>query len=160
MSNMFITFLCKIADNALSTLKTMYLHKGKYFASSMFNAAGTFFYMTAIVNAIKDNSLGSIIAMCIATFLGSYLPAKYIEKKEGDKLFVYDITTNSFNEGMELIDELKDLNIPFKSATTYNNKLEKVMEIKVFCSTKQESLMIKDIISNDYKYHAYIAKDY
>lgn len=160
MSPMFITFISKIADNALSTLKTMYLNKGKYFASSMFNAAGTFFYLTAIVNAIKDNSLGSIIAMCIATFLGSYVPAKFVERMEKDKLFVYEITTNTFEEGLELIDKIKDMNIPFKSSTIYNNNLEKVIELKIFCSTKIESAMIKDTINNSYKYHAYVAKDF
>lgn len=160
MNPMLITFLCKIADNALSTLKNIYLHKGRYFLSSIFSAIGTFFYMVAIVNAVKDNSLNSILSMCIATFLGSYLPAKFVERMEKDKLFVYEITTDSFEGGLELIDELKDLNIPFKSTTTYNTKIEKVMEIKVFCSTKVESAMIKDILDEDYKYHAYIAKDY
>lgn len=159
MSPMLITFLSKIADNALSTLKTIFLHKGKYFASSMFSAASTFFYMTAIVNTIKDSSFGSIIAMCVATFLGSYIPAKFVEKMEKDKLFVYEITTNTFEEGLELLDEIKDMNIPFKSSSIYNNELEKVMEIKIFCSTKIESAMIKDTINNNYKYHAYVAKD-
>ena len=160
MNIMLITFLCKIADNALATLKTMYLHRGKYFASAMFNATGTFFYMTAIVNAIKDNSLGSITAMCVATFLGSYLPAKFMEKLEKDKLFVYDITTSSFEEGLEFAKEIKEMNIPIKTATIYNDKAEKVIECKVFCSTKQESAIVKDLISDDYKYHAYVAKDY
>lgn len=160
MNPMLVTFLCKIADNALSTLKNIYLHKGRYFLSSIFSAIGTFFYMVAIVNAVKDNSLNSIISMCIATFLGSYLPAKLVEKMEEDKLFVYEITSDSFEGGLELIDEIRDLNIPFKSTTIYNNKVEKVMEIKVFCSTKVESAMIKDILDEDYKYHAYVAKDY
>ena len=50
---------------------------------------------------------------------------------EKDKLFVYEITTNTFEEGLELIDEIKDMNIPFKSSTIYNNDLEKVMELKI-----------------------------
>lgn len=157
---MLITFMCKIMDNALSTLKNIYLHKGKYFASSIFSAAGTFFYMVAIVNAVKDNSLNSIISMCVATFLGSYLPAKLVERMEKDKLYVYDITTNTFEEGLSLIDEIKDLDIPFKSYTTYNNNLDKVIGVKVFCNTKAESALIKETINHDFKYHAYIAKDY
>ena len=60
MNVMLLTFLCKIMDNALSTLKNIYLHKGEYFTSSLFSATGTFFYMVAIVNAVKDNSLWSI----------------------------------------------------------------------------------------------------
>lgn len=160
MNLMFITFLAKIADNALSTLKTMYLQKGKYFKSSIFNAASTFFYMTAVVNTIKDNSFGSIIALCIATFLGSYLPAKFIEKTEKDKLYVYEITTNSFEEGLLLINKIQNLNIAFKSSTIYNDDLEKVIELKLFCSSKAESNIAMEIIDDNYKYHAYVAKDY
>lgn len=160
MNIMIITFLCKIADNALSTLKNIFLHKGRYFLSSMFSAIGTFFYMVAIVNAVKDNSMSAIISMCVATFIGSYAPAKLVEKMEKDQLFVYDITTNTFEEGLDLIETIKEMNMPYKSSTVYNEDLEKVMDIKVFCSTKAESIMIKDIISNNYKFHAYGAKDY
>ena len=158
--DILITFMCKIMDNALGTLKNIYLHKQKYLISSMFSAAGTFFYMVAMVNAIKDNSLWSIIAMCFATFLGSYIPARAVERMEKDKLYVYDITTKDMEEGLELIDEIKDLNIPFKSHSTYNDKLNKTIAVKVFCSTKTESLMIKEIIDDRFKYHAYIAKEY
>lgn len=160
MNMMLVTFLCKIMDNALSTLKNIFLHKGKYLESSLFSAAGTFFYMVAIVNAVKDNSLWSIVAMCVATFLGSYIPAKMVERMEKDELYVYDITANNFDEGLSLIDEIKELDIPFKSYTTYNDKLDKVIGIKVFCSTKAESALIKDTIDGTHKYHAYIAKDY
>lgn len=160
MNIMLLTFLCKIADNALSTLKNIYLHKGRYFSSSMFSAIGTFFYMVAIVNAVKDNSMSSIIAMCVATFIGSYLPAKLVEKMEKDQLFVYDITTNTFEEGLALIETIKEMNMPYKSGVVYNESLEKVMSLKVFCSTKAESIMIKEVIDDNYKFHAYGAKDY
>lgn len=159
MNMMIMTFVCKIIDNALSTLKTLCLQKGNYFASSLFNAGSTFFYMVAIVNSIKDNSLGSIFAMCLATFLGSYLPARVVDKMEEDKLYIYDITSSTFEEGIEIADTIRELNIPIKTSATYDSKLDKVLEIKVFCSTKQESLMVKEIIKDDFKYHAYIAKE-
>lgn len=160
MNTMLITFICKILDNALSTLKSIFLHKGNYLTSSLFNAGGTFFYMVAMVNAIKDNSLGSIMAMCAATFLGSYLPAKMIEKMEDEQLYVYEITSHTFDEGLELADTIRDMNIPIKTTSIYNDTLEKVLEIKVFCSTKGESAIIKEIIKDDFKYHAYVAKEY
>lgn len=161
MNIMIVTFICKIMDNALSTLKNIYLHKGKYLASSMFSAAGTFFYMVAIVNAVKDNSLNSIISMCVATFLGSYLPAKLVEKMEKDELYVYEVTTDSFKNGIEFADKIKELNMPVKTMTAYNANTEKVINCKVFCSNKAESTLIKELIAeNDkFKYHAYAAKD-
>jgi hypothetical protein len=146
-------------DNALSTLKNIYLHKQKYFISSLFSSGGTFFYMVAMVNAIKDNSMWSIIAMCLATFLGSYIPAMIIEKREGDKLYVYDITTNSFEEGIEFSNTIRNMNIPIKTNTIYNEKKEKVIGAKVFCNTKAESSLVKELIT-DYKYHAYVAQEW
>lgn len=160
MNMMLMTFICKMIDNALGTLKTLFLQKGNYFASSLFNAGSTFFYMVAIVNSIRDNSLWSIFAMCLATFLGSYLPARIVDKMEEDKLYIYDITSNSFDEGKELADMIRELNIPVKTSITYNSDLDKVLEIKVFCSTKNESLIVKEIIKDETKYHAYIAKEY
>ena len=160
MNMMLMTFVCKMMDNALSTLKNIFLHRGNFFASSLFSAAGTFFYMVAMVNAIKDNSLWSIIAMCIATFLGSYIPAKVVERMEDDKLFVYEITSHTFDEGLELADTIRDMNIPIKTTSIYDKKLDKVLEIKVFCSTKNESSIIKELIKDNFKYHCYVAKEY
>lgn len=160
MNVMIITFLCKMADNALSTLKNIYLHKKNYFLSSFFSALGTFFYMVAIVNTIKDNSFGSIIMLCIATFLGSYLPGKYVESREDDKLYVFEITTIDFEEGLEFVRMLRDdMHMAIKSAPAFNNDGKKVIECKVYCSTKQESAMVKDLIRDGYKYHAYEAQD-
>ena len=159
MNMMLMTFICKMMDNALSTLKNIYLHKQKYFISSMFSAAGTFFYMVAMVNAIKDNSLWSIIAMCLATFLGSYIPAKIIEKREGDKLYVYEITANSFEEGITFADSIREMNIPIKTNTIYNDRQEKVIGVKVFCNTKAESSAVKEVIG-EHKYHAYVAQEW
>lgn len=156
---MLTTFIYKIMDNALSTLKSIFLHKQQYLLSSIFSATSTFFYMVAMVNAIKDNSLWSIIAMCVATFLGSYIPAKIIERKEGDKLYVYDITTDDYEEGKVFANNIREMNVPVKTSTIYNDKQEKVIEVKVFCSTKAESSMIKELIGS-YKYHAYVAQEW
>lgn len=159
MMMMLTTFIYKIMDNALSTLKSIFLHKQQYLLSSIFSAISTFFYMVAMVNAIKDNSLWSIVAMCVATFLGSYIPAKIIERKEGDKLYVYDITTDDYEEGKVFANNIREMNVPVKTSTIYNDKQEKVIEVKVFCSTKAESSMIKELIGN-YKYHAYVAQEW
>lgn len=80
METIIITFILKLFDNGLATIKSILLHKGKYLASSIFNSLGTFFYLVAINNMVKDNSINTILAMCVATFLGSYIPAKFLEK--------------------------------------------------------------------------------
>ena len=39
-----IAFGLKMADNALSTVKTLYLSKGKFFGASLFASMSTLFY--------------------------------------------------------------------------------------------------------------------
>lgn len=159
MNVMIMTFICKMLDNALGTLKNIYLTKEKYLVSSLFSAASTFFYMVAVVNTIKDSSFGSIIALCVATFLGSYIPAVIVKSKEDDKLYVFEVTSNTFDEGIELADSIKELNIAIKTVVSYDANTNKVLTCKIYCSTKAESIMVKEIIG-EHKYHAYVAQDY
>lgn len=148
-------FILKIIDNGLSTAKTIYLHKEKFFLGAMLNAIATFFYLIAIVQITKDNSLSSIISMCIATFIGTYIPGILIKKSERDKLYIYDITTNNFNDGIKFADDIRDMNIAIKTYTSYDSYMNKVLSCKVYSMSKDESKIINKYIPKSFKYHIY-----
>ena len=151
-----VAFLLKLIDNALSTVKTIFLQKERYFLGAMFNALSTFFYLIAIVQIAKSNNLFSIVAMCIATFLGTYLPGILIKKSEREKLYIYDITANEFNAGKEFADEVRNTNIAIKSYVSYDDELNKVLSCKVYCTTRKESIVINNLIPDTFKYHIYV----
>lgn len=152
-----IAFILKILDNSLSTLKTISLYKEKFFIGGIFNAFSCLFYLMAIVRITQDNdNTYSIIAMCVATFLGTYMPGVVMKKSERDKLYIYDITADSIENGTKFADKIRDRNIAIKTSISYDNNMNKVLSCKVYCMIKDESKAVVPLIPKSFKYHVYV----
>lgn len=156
MYEIILVFLLKLIDNALATVKTIYIQKEKYMVSAIFNGLSTFFYLVAIVQISKSSSLLSIVSMCLATFIGTYLPGVIIKKSEGDRLFIFDITANNLSEGKKFADVIRELKIPIKTYSSYNSDMEKVLTCKVFCSTKEDSQIVLDKMPETFNYYIHL----
>lgn len=156
-----IAFGLKLMDNALGTAKTVYLAKERYLRGAVFAALSTYFYLIAIVRITQNNSNASIIAMCIATLVGTYIPGRLIKKSEKDRLYIYDITGNSFDISIKLADTIKENNIAVRTEVAYNQEVEKTLVLKVYCPTKNESSSVIDILNSEKfkgktKWHVYV----
>lgn len=150
------SFILKMLDNFLSTAKTISINKEKYFLGALFNAVSTFFYLVAIVQLTKANSLHSIIAMCVATFIGTYLPGLMLKKSERDKLFIFDVTADTLERGKEFADIVRDNNIAIKTYSSYDSEMNKVLSCKIYSLTRSESKVINSLIPKEFKYHVYV----
>ena len=148
-----LVFLFKICDNALATAKTVFVSKGKYLTGAMFNAFSFLFYTIAFSKALKDDSPGTTIAMCLAVFLGTYLTGSLIKKSERERLFIFDITSDTFENGIAFADELREHNLAIKTYITYDSNLIKTLSCKVYCTTKTESALVDSLIKKDFKYN-------
>lgn len=155
-----MTFIFKLLDNAFSTLKTITLQKEKFVISSLLNAISTFFYVVAISTAIKDTSPAGVVAMCLATFLGTLLPAKFVSKMEKDRLYIYTIISNDYEQGKEFANKLRKYGLRVESWMAYDVNINKILTCKVYCHTKTESMMVKDRIPNGYDYYVNIPEEY
>lgn len=151
-----LSFIFKTLDISLGTVKTIYINKEKYIVGAFFNSFSTFFYLIAIVQLTKSNDMYSIIAMCIATFIGTYLPGLLVKKSERDKLFIFDITADSLNSGKEFADKVRHHNIAIKTYSSYDSDMNKVLSCKVYCSIKEESRLVNKIIPANFKYNVYV----
>lgn len=153
-----IAFFLKMADNALGTVKTIYLTRGKALLASIFAGVSTLFYLIAIVRIANSNSIWAIIAMCFATFLGTLLPCFLIKKSERDKLYIFDITADSMDGGKAFADVLREKNIAVTTSVIYGQKMEKTLLCKVYCSSKKESRLVQELLElhRDFKYHIYV----
>ena len=156
MIQLIQVFALKLADNALATIKTIYLQKERYVLGGIFNALSTFFYLVAVVQIAKSNDLLSIAAMCVATFLGTFLPGIAIKKSERDKLYIYEVTADTMKNGMRFADRIRKKNIAIKTYISYDSEMNKVLSCKVYCTTRKESKTIKGMIPKGFKYHAYV----
>lgn len=152
-----VVFMLKLIDNALSTVKTIYIHKEKYLLGGLFNSVSTFFYLIAIVQVTRSNDFFSIVSMCVATFIGTLLPGVIMKRSERDKLFIYDITASDLDEGKEFADIIRDSNIAIKTYISYDCDLNKVLSCKVFCPTKNESKIVDQLLfDTGFKYNKYV----
>lgn len=154
------SFIFRLLDNTLSTMKSIYLHKGMYVVSALLNAGSTFFYVVAMKDVITNDSFAGVIAMVLATFLGSIIPSTIINKFEKDKLYVFEVTSNSFEEGIKFADEIRQYGIPIKTLVAYNEGKDRVLSCKIYCSSKSESLVVKNVIPKDFKYNAYTPREF
>lgn len=153
-----IAFGLKMADNALSTVKTLYLSKGKFFGASLFASMSTLFYLLAIVRIANSNDMASIIAMCAATFVGTLMPCYLLKKSERDKLYIFDITSDTMDNGKRFADEIRDSNIAVNTSVVYDKNMKKTLLCKVYCATKEQSKMVNDLLKNkdEFKYNVYV----
>lgn len=151
-----LAFILKLLDNSLGTAKTIYIAKGKYFLGSLFNGVGTLFYLIAIVRIAKTSNMAGIIAMCIATFVGTLLPCLIIKKSEPERLFVFDITADSLDNGKIFADALRNKNIPVRTYFTYDKHMNKTLACNVYCSTKEESKTVEELLQPGFRWNTYV----
>ena len=146
----------KFSDCALSTLKTVFLVKNQFFISSILNslsAALFIFVADTMANAPSDQKLWIAGVVFLANLTGGYLPPKLVKRMESDKLFVYVITPQSFEEGKDLADDLRAHNIPVSTTVVYGKYMNKTLDIKAYAQGKEESRIISRHLDDTMKWH-------
>ena len=156
LTTFLAVYLMKFSDCALSTLKTVFLVKNQFFISSILNslsAALFIFVADTMANAPSDQKLWIAGVVFLANLTGGYLPPKLVKRMESDKLFVYVITPQSFEEGKDLADDLRAHNIPVSTTVVYDKYMNKTLDIKAYAQGKQESRIISRHLDDSMKWH-------
>jgi hypothetical protein len=153
-------FMVKIMDNGLGTFKSIYLNKEKYFFGALFSAFSTYFYLIGVKQVTSDSGWLTIGVMTFATFVGTYWPGIFIRKIERDKLYIFEVTASSLEDGKKFADELRELNLAVKTTISYDSDMIKVLTCKVYCATKHESSMVNELIPEEFRYHVYVPIEY
>ena len=143
-----LAFFLKVSDNALGTVKTIFLTKGKAFLAALFAAFSSAFYFIAIVRVANSGSVPAIVAMCVATFVGTLIPCLCIKRAEPEKLYIFDITANTLDAGKQFADILRAENIAIQTSTVYDMNLTKTLKCNVYCSTKEKSKVVLKLLND------------
>ena len=149
-------FAMKFSDCALSTLKTVFLVKNQFFISSILNslsAALFIFVADAMANAPADQKLWIAGIVFLANLTGGYFPPKLVDRFESDKLFVYVVTPNTFEDGKTLADDLRAHNIAVSTAVVYDKYLKRTLNVNAYAQNKQESRIISRHLDDSMKWH-------
>ena len=149
-------FAMKFLDCALGVLKTVFLVKNKFFISSVLNsmsAALFIFVADAMANAPAEAKMSIAAVVFLANLAGGYFPPKLVDRLEKDRLFVYTITSPSFEEGTEFADDWRRHNIPVSTLVVYGKDIEKTLAIKAYAVSRDESRIISRHLTDGYKWH-------
>lgn len=143
-------FMTKIMDNGLGTFKSIYLNKEQYFRGALFAAASTFFYLVGVKQVVTGGWV-VIGVMTLATFVGTLLPGIFIKRTQRDRLWIFEITASSMEAGKEFADTLRELNLAVKTEKVRNSDLNKVLSCSIYCNSKDESRIVKNLLPKDFK---------
>ena len=149
-------FAMKFLDCALGVLKTVFLVKNKFFISSVLNslsAALFIFVADAMANAPAEAKMSIAAVVFFANLAGGDFPPKLVDRLEKDRLYVYTITSPSFEEGTELADDLRRHNIPVSTLVVYGKDIEKTLAVKAYAVSRDESRIISRHLTDGYKWH-------
>lgn len=154
--SVLVVFILKLLDNTFGTIKTIYLAKERYMLASIANCIGTAFYLIALVKLTKESSTAGLVAMCVATFMGTYIPGKTLKLAEKDRLYIFDITADNYEDGKEFADTIRDLNLSIRTMVVHDKNMNKTIACKVYCKTKSESKIVMDILTPEFKWNVYV----
>ncbi|KKQ94795.1 MAG: hypothetical protein UT66_C0028G0025 [candidate division CPR2 bacterium GW2011_GWC1_39_9] len=156
---MIEVFLLKLLDVMLNTVRSAFFVRNKHFLASLLTAISTFTYFLIIVKLLQISSFFSIALVSLAAFLGSYIPPIIIRRLEKDKVWVFDITPNSNENGKEFANQMRNKGFSVVTYKSYNKGNECVVCSKVFSKNKTHSRLIKKNIPRGFKWHIVSAID-
>lgn len=153
-------FVFKLLDCILGTFRSIFTYKNKMLLSALFNALGTYFSLTMVVRLVKADSTSAVALICLAAFVGSYIPMLLHDRLEKEKVFVFHVTPDNTENGKSFADRVRQSNIPVFTFKGYNKYRDQVLCSKVFSQSKEESRLIKEMIPSAFKYHIIETKNY
>ena len=158
--NIFLQFIFKLLDNALGTVKTICINKDKHLFAALAASASNFFYLTTTKAMVKDDSDILVYVLCVAVFLGVYLPGTIFKKARPDSLYIFSITADTLENGINFADKIRSLNIAIKTYSVYDSNMQKTLNCEIYCKTKEESTLVEKNILPHFKYNIQIPDKY
>lgn len=155
---MLLLFIFKLLDCIFGTLKNIFLYKNKHFLSSLVFAISTYFYLTMVVALNRNDSPGAKLLICLATFIGTYVPSKFVHTldQQKERLWIYDISTSSLEAGKVFADSIREYDVPIKTYKARDKNMEKILCCKIYCDSKEQSRIVNNLIPSDFNYNIMI----
>lgn len=139
----------KILDNFLATSKSILVHKNKAVAASFLIVVSQFLFYFVISEIISENNIFVILAVSIASGVGSFIAFKINDRLSKDKLFLNIITSKHEEDMKELCEFLRVNNIKNIVTDSYRKDWTKSYAVQVFAITRVESILIDQFLDGE-----------
>lgn len=157
--NCLIIFAFTILNNIFATCRTIFVAKEKYWLSSFAAGISCLFSSLALMKAVSSGNIIEISGMCIGTFIGNLIPGIIIKKTEKEKMYIFDITSDSLESGLQFAENIRELNIPIRTTKVHNMQNEKTIVCKIYCQSKEESKIVKENIPKTFVWTVHVPID-
>ena len=146
---LIILFLAKMADNGLSTAKTILVQNNKGILAGLALALSNFIYFCITKDIVTSDGTTSLIIVSIASGVGCCLAISFNNKFSKDKTYVNVILSDDMYEMMRLRDFLATNKITNIISDSYDLNWEKTLSITAYAETKYQSRLIDEYLKNN-----------
>lgn len=145
---LFILGLIKVIDNVISTAKSITTYQNKKVITSILVIISQFLFYSVIKSVVSDDSLLSIIIVCICSGIGTYLAMLFNEKFKKDITYTNILTCSCDDSISELCSYLLENKIKYIPVDSYDRKNKHSITVLAFASTRYESRLIDTFLEN------------
>lgn len=146
---LLFVFVMKMLDTSLAAMKTMFTIKGLPFFAALASSISYLLYTIAMKQVFNDTGLASTIVVAIAVFLGQFITQSTMHKKSKhkEKLWKVNVTAKTWDESFNFMSDLEETGISYSSDKKYNKYRKKVLGFDIYCSSKEETKIVKELCS-------------
>lgn len=149
--NLAVLFAAKVADNALSTTKTILVQRSRWILAGIAVVISDFIYFWITKRVVSaDNELAMlVVAVAVAGGVGCSLACFINEKMSKDRTYVNVIMSDDLEEMKRLRDFLAQHHITNVASDSYTLDWNaKTISITAYPETKSESRLINEFIAD------------
>ena len=156
-----LLFLAKMADNALSTVKTIMIQEKPESAGGRSNCAFQFsFYFWITRSVVLADSLLTTLTVAVASGVGCFLVSGINNKLSKDRTYVNVVMSDDMAAMQDFRDYLAKHHITNVASDSYTlDWNRKTLTVTAYAETKEQSRIINSYMENsDTKYKRVIHK--
>jgi uncharacterized protein YebE (UPF0316 family) len=125
------------------------VHKNKAVAASLLIIVSQFLFYFVISKVVSENNLLVILAVSVASGIGSFVAFKINDKLSKEKLYLNIITSKHEEDMRELCEFLRINNIENIVTDSYRKDWTKSYAVQVFAITRVESRLIDHFLDGE-----------
>ena len=149
-----LLFIAKMADNALSTVKTIMIQRNRSLLAGVAIALSSFLYFWITRSVVLADSMLTTLTVAVASGVGCFLVSGINNKLSKDRTYVNVVMSHGFRDYLA---KHHITNVASDSYTLDWNR--KTLTVTAYAETKEQSRIINSYMENsDTKYKRVIHK--
>ena len=152
-----LLFIAKMADNALSTVKTIMIQRNRSLLAGVAIALSSFLYFWITRSVVLADSMLTTLTVAVASGVGCFLVSGINNKLSKDRTYVNVVMSDDMAAMQDYLAKHHITNVASDSYTLDWNR--KTLTVTAYAETKEQSRIINSYMENsDTKYKRVIHK--